>query len=154
MASRKPPRPPQRLFHRSARPAIPPGALVVSNPPGELKMSEILGDFVDPYLAEGFSEGDYRGMLRIGVLAWNAALLPPDRRAGFLAGIAAQEEQSLDPAAPIMTELVRDMIARKDELFAAIRRRIISFELTRTDQEYRLAVASNPSEDGPLGSGG
>lgn len=149
MASRKPPRPPKRLFHRSARPAIPPGSLVVSNPPGELKMSEILGDFVDPYLAEDPSESDYRGMLRIGVLAWNAAMLPADRRAGFLDGIAAEEEASLDFVAPVMTELVREMIARKLALYPDVRRQIISFELTRTDREYRLSVASTPSEDAP-----
>ena len=87
MASRKPrknhrnkDRLPRRLFKRGRGPAVPPGSKVVYEPAGGEKMSEVLEDFVEPYQELADTDDSFRKLLTLGMLAWNAALLPQDQR--------------------------------------------------------------------------
>jgi hypothetical protein len=106
-------------------------------------MSEVLEDFVEPYRALAETEDDFRKLLHIGVLAWNAALMPDDRRRAFIdemleAGLSRATGADRAQAREIVEMLVR----RKLEHFAANRRAIVSFELTDTGDDYHLSVAS------------
>src|SRR4051812_46828121 len=91
MAARKKDRMPRRLFRqgrstaiqpgsRGRVPAIPPGSKVVYEPAGREKMSEVLEDFIEPYRDMADGENALRKLLTLALLAWNAALLPEDRR--------------------------------------------------------------------------
>jgi hypothetical protein len=150
MASRKPKkdarkrdRLPKRLFKRARGPAIPPGSQVVYEPAGREKMSEVLEDFIEPFreLAEG--EDEFRNLLNLGMLAWNAALMPEGERQAMIdeiLGSALSRASEADRAHARM--LVEALIRRKEEHFAANQRAIFSFELTDTGRGYHLSVAS------------
>jgi hypothetical protein len=150
MASRKPKkggrkkdRLPRRMFNRARGPAIPPGTQVVYEPDGREKMSEVLEELVEPYRDQAEGYDAFQKLLQLGVLAWNAALLPEDKRramvddllaAGFTRASAADLAE--------VRQFIEAMIRRKEELFAANRRAILSFELTDRGDDFYLAVAS------------
>jgi hypothetical protein len=144
--------PPRRLFKRPEEPAIapgrrgpaiPPDAKIVYNPAGREKMSAVLEEFVEPYRDSASTYDEFRKLLMLGSLAWNAALLPEDKRramieetleAGFSRAGAA------DRAA--VREIVERLVRRKLEHFAANKRAIVSFELTDRGDDFHLSVAS------------
>jgi hypothetical protein len=124
-------------------PAVPPGARVVYQPAGHEKMSEVLEDFVEPYRELADTEDAFRELLTLGIVAWNAALLPED-------GWQAMTDEMFDAGfshAPRADrararELVELLVRRKLEHFAANQRAIISFELTDTGDSFHLSVIS------------
>lgn len=151
MASRKPrkdhrskDRLPKRLFKRERGPAIPPGYQVVYEPAGREKMSEVLEDFVEPYMEFADTEDGFRKLLNLGMLAWNAALLPEDQGSAII-------DETLGAALPGASrvnrtsarEFIELLIQRKKKHFAANRRAIISFKVTDTGDGYHLSVASS-----------
>ena len=150
MASRKPrkhhrnkDRLPRRLFKRGRGPAVPPGSKVVYEPAGGEKMSEVLEDFVEPYRELADTDDSFRKLLTLGMLAWNAALLPEDQRWAMIdemlaAGFSRCSKADLAAGREVVEVLVR----RKEEQFAENQRAIISFQLTDTGDGYHLSVAS------------
>ena len=134
---------PKRLFKRERGPAIPPGSRVVYEPTGREKMSEVLDDFIEPYQEVADDEDSYRKLLNLGVLAWNAALLPEDQRRTAIdetlrEGLPGSSKEYRAQAKALIEMLVQ----RKQERFAANQRVIISFELTDTGDGFHLTVAS------------
>ncbi len=117
------------------------GKQVRVTPPGQEKMSEVLKEFVEPYVGFLKSKATYRMLLDIGVIAWNAALFPVERRQAELrdglSGILPPD--AVDLKADFLS-MVEALIARKDAHFASIRRLIVSFEFSEEDSY--LAVAS------------
>jgi hypothetical protein len=140
---RKKDRMPRRLFKRERAPAVPPGSKVVYEPAGREKMSEVLDDFIEPYSDLADTEDAYRKLLSLGVLAWNAALLPEDQRQAMIdktleAGLTRASGANRAQAREFIEMLVR----RKQEHFAGNQRAIISFTLSNTADGYHLSVAS------------
>jgi hypothetical protein len=137
---------PKRLFKRErapAIPAIPPGSRVLYEPTGREKMSEVLEDFIEPYQELTHNEDSFRKLLNLGILAWNAALLPEDQRQTAIdetlrAGLPGSSEADL----AVAREFIETLVRRKLEQFAANQRVIISFELTDTGNGYHVMVAS------------
>jgi hypothetical protein len=143
MASRKKDRVPRRLFKQGRGPAIPPGSKVVFSPPGREKMSDVLEDFVEPYRDLADTEDAFRKLLNLGMLAWNAALLPGgERRAMIDETLGAALSRASAPDRAQARVFVEEMVRRKLEHFPGNRRAIISFELTDTGTGFHLAVAS------------
>jgi hypothetical protein len=143
MASRKKDRMPRRLFKQEREPAIPAGRRVMVNPAGRESMSDVLEAFVEPYRDMAETEDAFRKLLSLALVAWNAALLPEDRRqamieetleAGFSKASAADRALAI--------ECVKTMVRRKEEHFPAKRRAIVSFKLTDTGDGWHLTVAS------------
>jgi hypothetical protein len=168
MASRKPKndrrkrdRLPRRLFKRprdsaippgdrdsaiaagSRGPAVPPGTRVVYSPAGREKMSEVLEDFIEPYKDSAPTEDKMRNLLTLGILAWNAALMPEPKRQAFIDEmIEAGFTRANAADRALARDLVEIMVRRKLEHFAANRRAIVSFELTDRGYDFHLSVAS------------
>jgi hypothetical protein len=117
---------------------------LVADPKGQIKMSEVLEDFVEPYLekVEDTLEAQTK-LISVAVLAWNAALLPVEERREMLddavgkalKGASAKEKQGF-------REIVDTMIERKLAHFAEYGRAIIDFELTDIGSGYHLSVVS------------
>jgi hypothetical protein len=143
MASRKKERMPRRLFKQGRSPAVPPGSKVVYEPAGREKMSEVLEDFIEPYRDLADTEDAFRKLLNLGMLAWNAALLPEDKRRAMIdETLGAGFSRASSPDRAQARGFVEEMVRRKLEHFPDNRRSIISFELTDTGTGYHLAVAS------------
>jgi hypothetical protein len=137
---------PKRLFKRErgpAIPAIPPGSRVVYEPSGREKMSDVLDDFIEPYLTVADNEDAYRKLLNLGVLAWNAALLPEDQRRTVIEKTLREGLPGSSKADQAQAQaFIETLIRRKEERFAANQRAIISFVLTDTGDGFHLSVAS------------
>jgi hypothetical protein len=101
-------------------------AAIIPNPPGVERMSEVLDQFVAPYVGPGTSEERFRNLLDFAVLAWNAALMPPEQR-----------ERAIDEAAETFPPDMRadfrywinSFVERKLACFADNQRMILGFKL-------------------------
>jgi len=69
---------------RSDTAKLPRNAVVVNAPAGAEKMSEVIEEFVEPYLNMAQTEDSLGKLLTLAISAWNAALLPPAKREKFL----------------------------------------------------------------------
>ncbi|MDY6938208.1 MAG: hypothetical protein SWY16_11125 [Cyanobacteriota bacterium] len=113
------------------------------NPEGEVKMSEVLKAFVEPYVESGMTLPQRMKLLDIAVLAWNLSLLSEESRPSII-------EQAIDQSFPKtenrvrreMREVIDELIERKQKLFAQYERYIVDFDVQETPQEFNLSVAS------------
>lgn len=117
-------------------------------PGGEVKMSEVLGAFIEPYIDLADTIEAYRRLLTVAVAAWNIALAPKAEQQKMLdeiaaAGIPADDVESHT----VFREMVTMLIARKKQYFAAYTRNIIAFEVTDIGDSYHLVVASTLEND-------
>jgi hypothetical protein len=111
----------------------------------ELKMSEVIGDFISPYVDDIDMIDEYKVLVTFAAMAWNSALLPPE----------AQEEaiEHIRKSIPAGDEsdaiaLFNDLLERKQRHFDHIKRMIVNHEATElADGEWYLAIASSLSED-------
>jgi len=116
----------------------------VIEPKGQVKMSEVLEDFVEPYQKEidDTIEAQTK-LISLAALAWNATFLPEEERQEMLdesvealmKGASAKDKQGF-------RAIIEGMIERKMMHFAQYQRAIIDFELIDTGSGYHLTVAS------------
>ena len=111
---------------------------LVLNPPGEIKMSDALGQVLEPYAEDIETLEAYRMLVTIGAMAWNNTLLPPE---GQAAGFAASDKLDVKDK-NTMKELILILMKRKLDLFPDVRRFIISYEVSDLGNEWHLSVAS------------
>jgi hypothetical protein len=116
------------------------GPVDVVNALGAEKMSEVLGEFLGPYLKQTTTPEDFRNVLDIGVIAWNAALVAGKVRQELLeATLASLPADARGPARALLEEMIR----RKEALFASNQRMIVEYELTRAGPgKAHLSVTS------------
>src|SRR5262249_192384 len=113
---------------------------VVVSPRGKEKMSEVLLEFVEPHMHEANTPEAMRALLRMGTIAWNAAIIPEDKREELL-------RDALDKTPPeqreIMEPLVRMFIQRKLQFFADNKRMILDYQLSMTPTGPHVQVISS-----------
>lgn len=124
------------------------GEKLVIAPSGRVKMSEVLADFVEPYMDSVDTEEAYRKLLTLAVMAWNASFLPEEEQQEMIdrvleAGIPAGD----DELRAGLKGIVNMLIARKRAYFSEYTRWIIDFEVTDTGKGYHLTVASTLEEE-------
>jgi hypothetical protein len=120
---------------------------VVVAPSGEVKMSDVLGDFVAPYYSMAKTANAYRMLLTLGSLAWNASFLSHDQQEEMIDQVLASGlPTATDQEATELRALVHELIARRKALFSEHKRLIVSFDLKDTGEGYHLAVASTLEE--------
>lgn len=153
MASRKrKDRKKKRPIGRPHRPATPQQAMadltrkhgglehILVDSPDMEKMSEVLIEFLDPYLDPFRSLKELTNLVNMGVAAWNVALLPEPNREQAL-----REAMALIPpdGQVILRALLDSLVRRKLTLFADIRRGILDVQVTRQpDGSPHLSVVS------------
>jgi len=82
------------------------------------------------------------------MVAWNTALLPKDKREGFLdEGINPVLASLGHKAVQDFKAIVNELINRKERLFPNNRRFIVSYQLSETKNNYHLSVASTIHRD-------
>jgi len=107
-------------------------------------MSEVLLDFIHPYLNDDIELEEQRLYFQIGTLAWNASFLPRHKWLSDIIWIL----KPFPPADQLMLkDIFATMIERKQQKFSEYRRCITDFELLDEGDDYRLFVLSAPVED-------
>ena len=124
------------------------GTKLVAVPSGQVKMSQVLQDFVEPHMDLADTEEAYGKLLALAVVAWNASLLPEEEQQEMIdrvleAGISAGD----DELRAGLKGIVNMLIARKRAYFSEYTRDIIDFEVTDTGEGYHLTVASTLEEE-------
>jgi hypothetical protein len=119
------------------------GQKIVIESGGEEKMSEVLKDFIEPYLEFADTEEAQRKLLTLAVMAWNASFLPEKEQQDMIdrvldAGIPTANEELKTG----LKDIVNMLIARKKVYYSEYTRKIIDFELTDRGRDYHLSVAS------------
>jgi uncharacterized FlgJ-related protein len=119
---------------------------IILNPQGEVKISAVLEDFVEPYRATLQSDQGYESLLSIAVMAWNIALLGEDQQSQQVDWIVAEATQS--QGAQIQQDIrsiLEELITRKKQHFASINRHIVDFQLKGRGDTLHLSVAATLS---------
>lgn len=115
----------------------------------ENKMSDILTEFIEPYIDETHSNEQLLTLLGLGVIAWNLSFssrreqrneieLFLQENSFFAGGMDHQLKED-------MKNLIGQLIARKKRYFAKHKRLIIDFQVQEDqDGELELFVLSQP----------
>jgi hypothetical protein len=131
------------LKHRFAKPAPLKAAadpVVVFEPSGQVKMSDVLMDFVAPFEDSWQTPDELRKLLTVAVIAWNAAIAPLEKGLDLLHDTAETVPPHLRAD---FAGLVVELIRRKLQYFADNRRFVLDFKLIPLpDGEPYLTVMS------------
>ncbi len=122
---------------------------MVMNPAGEAKMSEVLENFVEPYIDSVKTRSEHEKLFGIAIIAWNLALMSPNKQQSMLDRFITQDLAASDPLIQQDTKkFIDELIARKQALFADNKRYIVDFQLQDMGKEFHLSVAStlNPPD--------
>ena len=105
------------------------------------KISGVLLEFGSDYLPNSDDEPEYRECFARCVIAWNLSFLSEDQRQSNLIGVSSEYESSV--RAEIIADLIM-LIDRKLVLFGADMRFVHDYELSFSDKDVSLSVASYP----------
>jgi hypothetical protein len=105
------------------------------------KMSAVLQKFVEPDMEMATDEQGYRTVLTLGMVAWNAALLPEDLRISGLDD-SFRKHRVRGARQELLRGILQELINRKQAFFSTSRRSIVDFVLTNTGDGYYLNVVS------------
>ena len=116
---------------------------MVPNPKGEVKMSEVLEAFVEPYLDFTHTRSQREKLFTLAVIAWNLAMMPEQERQPMIDELINVGLKGNDPLAQQDTrKIIDELIARKQKYFAKNQRYILNFQLQETGDQCHLSVAS------------
>ncbi len=122
---------------------------IVIEPPGAEKMSEVLEEFIDPYIDTVHNIEAHRSLYELAVFAWNISLLPETKQQKmvdqFIGRILLGDPQAQEET----KQLISELIMRKKKYFANIKRFIADFTLKGTGKHRHLSVASTLYEVKP-----
>jgi hypothetical protein len=117
---------------------------LVMNQGEAVKMSEVLENFVSPYTDVAYNKQGLEMLFSMGILAWNIALMPEEKRIEMVNQAFSATMPNEDPeSVAVGKNLVTELIERKERLFADNRRMIMNFELQYVARgDYHISVAS------------
>ncbi|MCT7968404.1 hypothetical protein NG799_19020 [Laspinema sp. D1] len=118
----------------------------VTNPKGEAKMSEVLEEFVEPYLSSIETPVERKKLFEVAVVAWNLSLMPETVRQTMIDKLIQESMEGADPwIKQDMRKMIDELIARKQKFFTQHKRYVIDFQLEDTGSGFHLSVASTLS---------
>ncbi|HEY9837224.1 MAG TPA: hypothetical protein V6D27_10035 [Vampirovibrionales bacterium] len=110
---------------------------------GEVKMSEVLEAFVEPYLDLAPTLSQRQNLFDLAVIAWNLAFMPENELPSTLNYLLEDISKDDDPFFyKEIRSVINDLITRKQELFAEHKRYIVACELQDAGKEFDLSVTS------------
>ena len=111
--SQRPQNPLASLEKKLRKKSFPFDKFVVS-PPGEVKMSEVLEDFVEPYREFAQTKKATKRLFTLATIAWNAALLPSPEQQGMIDKMITDDlVEGDDLLKAEIIDLIQKLIARK-----------------------------------------
>lgn len=114
----------------------------------KVKMSVVLGDFIEPYVKHTDSEESYRKLITLAIMAWNASFLPETEQQEMIKKVFDEGiPTSTKELKKGLSDIVNQLIARKKAYFSQYKRHIIDFEVVDLGDQYHLSVASTPDNE-------
>jgi hypothetical protein len=117
------------------------GSLIV-NPQGEVKMSEVLEEYVEPYADSAPNYSQRQKLFELAIIAWNLAMMPESGRKVMIDEFLQQGIKGNRLIQQDARKVLEAMMVRKQEFFADHRRYIIDFKLQDLGDQFHLSVAS------------
>ena len=117
------------------------GKKLLTNPEGEVSMSEVIEEFMQPWRSMAQNLNEFKNLLGLVVLAWNASFLDAGKQEEMIAQLV-QSQGILQEGQEVFGKTFRDMIARKQEHFVDNQRKIVEFDVKETGDEFYFSVAS------------
>jgi len=118
-------------------------ANMVIEPKGEVKMSEVLKQFVEPYRDTVHNLQQCKSLLSLAGIAWNAALMSESEQQSIVDEFLEESLVTDDAQTKQDTkEIIAELIARKNQHFSHIKRLIMDFDVKQSGQRYDISVAS------------
>lgn len=114
-------------------------------PRGVAKMSEVLIDFIDPYVEYAETYEAYQKLVMVAIVAWNTALFPEKKQKAMVKKMMKSLSLSRSDARD-MKGITKELIERKNTHFAEHTRIIVDYQVTDTRDGYHLSVASTLNE--------
>ena len=115
------------------------------NPPGQVKMSQVLMEFIEPF-ADFFDpeeKAEWELLIAIGIVAWNVSLFEPVNQEEMIDDFlnSSREEEGLmtQEDEKNMREIIEFMASFKNYAFSEYRRFIVDYDL---GDDLNLAVTS------------
>jgi hypothetical protein len=115
---------------------------VVINPQGEIKMSDVLEAFAEPYLEFATNHNQREKLFSVAIIAWNAAIMPEQDRQLIIEKTLEQGLKGDAQSQQDARDIIDEMISRKQQLFADNQRYILDFQLQDSGKQFHLSVAS------------
>jgi hypothetical protein len=103
----------------------------------KLKVSELLSEFVDPYLDYADTDLQLEALFAIGVLAWNAGIMEMENRT-LPDGVI----EKLESGGAAQKDFFLELLERKKKDFRNFSQIILNYELTATPSGHHLNVVS------------
>jgi hypothetical protein len=126
------------------RSSYPDSEVKIIPPLDGVKMSEVLGQFVEPYKEYAETKDAFYNLLAMAMVAWNMALFSEEERVKQMKKtMAALPRADRKDAEPIL----RDFIARKDRYFSQYRRMLLDFQVVESGSKWHISVVSSPEQD-------
>jgi len=118
----------------------------VVNPKGELSISDAISKIISPYRDTAQDYESYKRLVMVACAAWNAAILPADKREKMLADMrkAMPDQQSRED----FIEVVKELMKRKNRLYPEVNRMIVQFKVTDRGNDFHIAIASTMENKG------
>jgi len=108
-------------------------------PKEDWRLSERLVDLIAPYRENGLPPERYEMLIGAAATAWNLSLLPEARRPEVLReSLRGTKASDAEGAAELIVTLMR----RKEQLFPEDDRPIVSWEVSESDDQCHVTVAS------------
>lgn len=119
------------------------GGKFVENPEGHEKMSEVLIEFVKPFLDKATTYQRRQALFSLAIASWNMAIVPEKERPKILKDMLKKLDKNKDPEFTNDTRiLVEQFIERKLTFFADYNRLITDFEISERPGFVDISVAS------------
>src|SRR5262249_44273050 len=122
----------------AAQPSAPPRSLQASAP-----VSQVLIDFIAPYLPSAAGEEHLDNLLTLAMVAWNAAMLP-DEKGAELIRVCLQDLPATIRADGLA--IVQGLVERKKSHFLDQQQTIVDYHLAVTPEGPRLHVVFSPAD--------
>jgi len=110
--------------------------------PGEVKMSEIIMDFVGPMLEGASNRQAKESIILMAITAWNICLLPKKEQKKVLASFKSENDMD-DEGMNIIKEMIKLMSDYKKEFYPDVNRFILDYEFTESRDDMYLNVVSS-----------
>jgi DNA-binding transcriptional regulator PaaX len=117
-------------------------------PKGAPKMSEILQQFVAPYLDNVSTLRRRKALFSLAAIAWNTALATESEKQPILEAFLEKHLPTEDAETQHQVrQMIDELIARKHQHFSDNKYFILDFQITETGQRYDISVASTLLEN-------